>query len=71
MKKKYNFIAAIGCYIMAIIYVIIGLKEDSLPYAIGFVFWIVAGVFQEQTYKNKRRIEQNKESEVSNEQNKF
>lgn len=55
MDKKYNLIAGILCYLVSIIYLILGLFEDSLPYAIGFIFWILAGFFQIDTYRNKRR----------------
>lgn len=55
MDKKYNLIAGILCYLTSIIYLLLGLSEDSLPYAIGFVFWILAGFFQIATYNDKRR----------------
>lgn len=55
MDKKYNLIAGILCYLTSIIYLILGFSEDSLPYAIGFVFWILAGFFQIDTYRDKKR----------------
>ena len=55
MDKKYNFIAGILCYLISIIYLVLGLSEGSLPCAIGFIFWILAGFFQIDTYRNKRR----------------